>query len=66
MWISVKKETLDMFLLNLKMMLSFTIFMFLQEVMKPDVSKNLKFEHKISFLNEMKNIFQKIKKLRKF
>ncbi len=51
---------------NLRIELNFIIFMFQLEVMKPDVSINPKFEHKISFLNEMKNIFQKIKKLRKF
>ena len=34
--------------------------------MKPDVSNKSKFEHKISFLNEMKNNFSKDKKIRKF
>ena len=33
---------------------------------EPDISINPKFEHKISFLNEMKSNFRKIKKLRKF
>ena len=32
---------------------------------EPDVSKNLKFEHKISFLNEMKEFFLKNKKNKK-
>ena len=32
---------------------------------EPDISKNPKFEHKISFLNEMKKYFQKNKKINK-
>jgi exodeoxyribonuclease-3 len=32
---------------------------------EPDVFKNLKFEHKISFLNEMKEFFSKNKKNKK-
>ena len=32
---------------------------------EPDISKNPKFEHKISFLNEMKKYFQKTKKINK-
>ena len=32
---------------------------------EPDVSKNIKFEHKISFLNEMKGFFSKNKKNKK-
>ena len=32
---------------------------------EPDISKNLKFEHKISFLNEMEEFFSKDKKINK-
>ena len=65
MWISVKKETLEIFLLNLRNDVELHNFYVPAGGDEADVTINPKFEHKISFLNEMKKYFSKDKKTKK-